>query len=406
MVRWTLVDRVRRRFASDWREGRELDEYVALRKLDFIQFDPVWSIENEAIDREFVEAFALSAAAAHLGPDDMSIALADYEAVFSANRKVIVSNFTRLASLIRAWCRKKGLDRPPLMETADPQILVRALYDRGLTDFELIKAKSLPSLLRRVEAWPIGMPQSDKLEELGLTGLDLNYEEREARDARRKVEVERRTIRFGGTPLDAGGDDFAAVFERLAEAALAEDSEWFNRSRPPRLTIQEQSNGERRRPGTGGRNGTDWRKQPPESVRTAMGIASEWLAREYLRRRHPREMTDDCWVSSNRAAFCTGSEGDDGLGYDFRVETTRHEYLYEVKSALDEGGEFELTARELEVAGSASLERKRRYRILYVPFVFDPSRWRVLPLSDPASSETRNRFRVVRSGSVRYRFET
>lgn len=136
-----------------------------------------------------------------------------------------------------------------------------------------------------------------------------------------------------------------------------------------------------------------------------MGVASEWLAREYLRRRHPKEMTDDCWVSSNRASFCTGSEGDDSLGYDFRIETARHEYLYEVKSALDEGGEFELSARELEIAGSASLERKRRFRILYVPFVFDPSRWRVLPLSNPVSADTRNRFRIVRSGSVRYRFE-
>lgn len=100
-----------------------------------------------------------------------------------------------------------------------------------------------------------------------------------------------------------------------------------------------------------------------------------------------------------------GGSGDDSLGYDFRVETARHEYLYEVKSAMDEGGEFELTARELKVASSASLDRKRRYRILYVPHVFDPKRWRVLPLLNPVGSDTRNRFRVVRSGSVRYRFE-
>lgn len=89
------------------------------------------------------------------------------------------------------------------------------------------------------------------------------------------------------------------------------------------------------------------------------------------------------------------------VGYDFRVETTRHEYLYEVKSAIDEGGEFELTARELDLEVATSLDRKRRYRILYVPYVFDPKRWRVLPLLNPVGSETRNRFRVVRSGSVR-----
>ena len=136
-----------------------------------------------------------------------------------------------------------------------------------------------------------------------------------------------------------------------------------------------------------------------------MGVASEYLAREYLKRRHPREMSDRCWVSSNRAAFCPDGEGDDSLGYDFRVVTARNEWLYEVKSALDEGGEFELTARELEVAGSAALDRKRRYRILYVPYVFDPDRWRVLPLQNPGGERTRNRFRVIRTGSVRYGFD-
>jgi hypothetical protein len=47
-----------------------------------------------------------------------------------------------------------------------------------------------------------------------------------------------------------------------------------------------------------------------------------------------------------------------------------------VKSALDAGDEFEFTAKELEVAGSAARDGKRRYRILYVPYVFDPTRWR------------------------------
>ncbi|PBN42255.1 ATP-binding protein [Sphingobium sp. D43FB] len=400
-----LVDRVRRRFASDWRAGREIAEYVTLRKLEFIAFDPAWPIERETIDRDFVSGIASAAAEARLGPDDSSIALPDFETVVVANRKLIASNHARLASLIRAWCRKNNLGRPPLMDTADPQPVVRALHDKGLIDFEGIRAKSLPALLLQVEAWPRDMPQTDVIEDLGLSDADLQHEEREAREAKRKAEAEKRTIKFGGKPLDTGGDDFAALFEQLADAAIAEGSDWFARSRAPRLAIQEQSSGERRRTGPGGGKGQDWRNQPPDAVRRAMGMASEWLAREYLRRRHPREMTDDCWVSSNRMSFCTGSEGDDSLGYDFRVETARHEYLYEVKSALDDGGEFELTARELEVAGSASLERKRRFRILYVPFVFEPSRWRVLPLSNPVSADTRNRFRVVRSGSVRYRFE-
>ncbi len=134
------------------------------------------------------------------------------------------------------------------------------------------------------------MPATDVLEELGLTDADLQHEEREAREARRKAEAEKRTIKFGGKPLDTGGDDFAALFEQLADAALAEGPDWFARSRPPRLAIQEQAPEERRRPGPGGGKGQDWRNQPPDAVRRAMGIASEWLAREYLRRRPPPHM--------------------------------------------------------------------------------------------------------------------
>lgn len=404
-IRPSLLDRLRRRFAPVWRSGGDLTEYVALRRLEFIAFDASWPLEREDIDLAFVSSHALAAIEARLGPEDLSVALAQLDAVAAANRKLLIAQYARLSSITRAWCRKAEIPRPPLTDSADPQPLLRALDEAGLIDFEVLKAADLPALLTRINAWPVGMLKSNVLDELGLSDADLQHEEREAREARQKAEVARRTIEFAGKPLDTGSADFVLTFEQRASEALNAESEWFRRSRPPRLTVQDHSGEERRGRGTWSGKGGEWRNQPPEAVRQAMGLASEWLAREYLRRRHPKEMTDACWVSSNRDAFCTGPKGDDSLGYDFRIETTRHEFLYEVKSALDEGGEFELTSRELEVAGSASLDRKRRYRLLYVPYVFDPRRWRVLPLLNPVGTESRNRFRVVRSGSVRYRFE-
>jgi len=267
-----LVDRVRRRFVGNWREGRDLGDYVTLRKLEFVAFDPAWPIEHETIDHDFVARIAATAAENYLGPDDISVTLPDFESVVAANRKLIASNHAKLASLIRAWCRKKGVGRPPLMDMADPQPLVRALHDKGLIDFEAARGKSLPALLAKVEAWPRDMPQTDAIEDLDLTVADLQHDELEAREARRKADAEKRTIKFGGEPLDTGRDGFAALFEQLADAALAQGSDWFNRSRPPRLTIQEQSGGERRHPGLGSGKGQAWRNQPPDSVRQAMGI--------------------------------------------------------------------------------------------------------------------------------------
>ncbi|PZU18672.1 MAG: hypothetical protein DI589_23920 [Shinella sp.] len=399
-----LLDRVRRRFARVWAADEDLNPYVAARRLDFVTFDPAWLRVLEVLTREVVAARAEAAATELLGPDDPKIDLPLLERVAADNRKLVLTHHADLAGFARAWCRNSEAAVPASIEAADPQSLVRTLDEAGLLDFEKLDLAGLPKLYARVGAWPAGMPLSVSLTQLGLSPDDLQRDVVEAREAKRKAEVARRTIPFAGEDLDAGAGDFARRFEALAAAAIEKGDDWLTRSRAPRLRVQEQ-----RVPGTPGRGGAgggqSWRTQPPETVKTAMGIASEWLAREYLRRRHPREMSDACWVSSNRMAFCTGSAGEDSLGYDFRVVTERNEWLYEVKSAMDAGGEFELTAREIEVAGSASLERKRRYRILYVPFVFDPAQWRVLPLSNPAAPITRDRFQVVRGGSVRYRFE-
>jgi hypothetical protein len=403
----TLLDRLRRNFLSVWREGGDLSAYVELRSLDFIAFEPAWLLEREDIDLALVTRHANGEMDEKLSPDDRSVLLRSLDVVTASNRKLLTSRYGRLTSLVRAWCRKHDVARPHLTESADPQGLFRAIDQAGLIDFETTKSDELPTVLRRIGAWPVGMPPSDSLDELGLVEADLQHEEREAREDRRKADVAKRTVNFGGTSLDTGCEDFASLFGQLADKVLeGESEEWLKRSRPSRLALQDQQHDERRRTSNrGSKSGREWHNQPPEPVRQAMGLASEWLAREYLRRRYPKEMTDACWVSTNRGAFCTGASGDDSLGYDFRVETVRHEYLFEVKSAMDAGGEFEFTARELEVAGSANRDRKRRYRILYVPYVFDPARWRVLLLPNPVGTETRNKFRVVRSGSVRYRFE-
>ncbi len=396
--------RLRRAFLPAWRAGEPLDEYVLLRTLEFVQFDSQWPLQLEELDRARVVTHADRALEGRLGADDPSVNLEDLETVAAANRKQVMLRHADLMTLMRAWCRKNGAQQPAVAGATDAQQLVRDLDQAGLLDFEVIASGALPVLLRRAGRWPTNMPTTDALSDLDLTAEDLKFEEQEARELRLKAEVARRSISFAGRSLDTGNPRFILEFENLADAALTQGDEWFTRSHVARLLRQEDA-GESRTGSSGGSSGGAGRNQPSDATRTAMGMASEWLVWKLLFRRHPKEMSDECWVSSNRAKFCTGSAGDNFLGYDFRVLTARHEYLYEVKSALDAGGEFELSARELEVAGSAREDRKRKYRILYVPFVFDPTRWMVMTLPNPVGTKTRDQFRVVRSGSVRYRFE-
>jgi hypothetical protein len=396
--------RLRRAFLPTWQAAEPLDKYVILRTLEFIQFDSQWPIQVEELDRARVVTHANQVVEARLGADDPSVDLESLEVVVAANRKLVTLRHADLMNLIRAWCRKHSAQQPAGAGATDAQQLVRALDQAGLLDFKVVALGELPALLRRAGWWPTNMPTTEVLSDLSLTAEDLKHEEQEARELRLKTEVARRSISFSGRSLDTGNPGFIMEFESLAGAALAQGDEWFTRSRVARLLQQDEA-GKPQTGSRGGGGGGAWRNQPSDATRTAMGMASEWLVWKLLFRRHPKEMSDECWVSSNRENFCTGPAGDDSLGYDFRVVTTRHEYLYEVKSALDAGGEFELSARELEVAGSAREDRKRRYRILYVPFVFDPTRWMVMTLPNPVGIKTRDQFRVVRSGSVRYRFE-
>ena len=168
--------------------------------------------------------------------------------------------------------------------------------------------------------------------------------------------------------------------------------------RRPRLTnwIETESGGGH--PGVGNSGSRGRGKSLTEEQKRAMGIASEWLVFQFLRRRHNEFFDESCWISRNRSCFLGGNEGDDTVGYDFCVKTSRAEWLYEVKSSLEDTSEFELTANEMLVASSAAKDGRRRYRILYVPFVFSPDRWYVLELPNPMGETTRRQFKEIGRG--------
>lgn len=318
----SLRARLRRAFLPAWRAAAPLDDYVMLRRLEFIQFDPQWLLQLEQLDQARVAAHADLAVEARLGADDPTIELEALEPVVAANRKHVTARYADLTNLIRAWCRKNGTQQSINADAADAQELVRKLDQEGLLDFEVIAPDALPALLRRVGWWPANMPATDALHDLGLTAEDLKQEEQEARERRLKAEVTRRSIVFGGRSLDTGSPGFILDFENLADAAIAQSDDWYTGSRVARLLRQEEAG----KPGLGssgggGGKGETRYNQPPDAVRTAMGMASEWLVWKLLYRRHPKEMSDECWVSSNREKFCTGPAGNDSLGYDFRVVT-------------------------------------------------------------------------------------
>ena len=403
-MRPRILKRLRRRHAAGFRDGSDLTLYVNRKTLAFLEFDPAWVLTRETLDNEIVEAHVTKLLDEVLG-EDHEVALPSARGLVERNRKSVRDFASGAISLVHAWCRRHRIPVPERWRSEDPQSVTHHLENAGLLDFELVHDPDLPALCHRATCWPEGMPQTLDRSSLGLDQAIVKEEERRREKERQRRVIERRSIGFAGTKLDTADPSFAHEFRQLAEESIASDRSWFEHSRRPRLTeFAAPENGARQSAG-GTSGGTGRRKPPPEDLRQAMGLASEWLAFQFLRRRHGEAADETCWVSGNRARILGGNEGDDSAGYDFCVKTPQAEWLYEVKSSLQDTCEFELTPNEMRVAASVSKRGRKRYRILYVPFVFSPDRWLVLELPNPMGDGTRTRFKQVGRGSVRFRFE-
>ena len=403
-----LIDRLRRHHAGDFRQGSEMAEYVERKNLTFLEFNSEWTHTLEALDMDSVEVHVSRLLDETLGKDP-SVKLDSLDKVLAKNRKS-VSNFVEQAlSLLPTWCEMNGVPLPVPWSQSDGQAVVRHLENRGLLDFDVFEPERIPILCRRAACWPSGMRETLDPNSLGLDMGDIEKQDRQREIVIEQREISKRSIKFAGELLDTADPMFAKRFEEIAGEWLLKDADWYDRCRQQTRLVVIDKGGVRKPPVGREPNGGDVSPPPvkpkfTDDQRRAMGLASEWRAFQFLSRRHGKFVNENCWVSTNRAYFCGGSPGDDAAGYDFFVRTPQADYMYEVKSSLEDSGEFELTANELRVAGAAYKDGRRRYRILYVPYVFSSDSWQVLELPNPMGEGNRNKFKIIGSGSVRYRF--
>jgi len=406
-LRPKLIERLRRHYAADFKEGNDLAKYVERKSLSFLPFNAEWVLTRETLEMALVESHVSALVADVLG-EDVPVKLPAFKRVVDANRKSVREFAARALPVLRVWCRQNEVSLPGPWAQAEAQALVRHLENSGVLDFEAIAPKRIPALCHRAACWPVGMAETLDEKALGLGRDDVQEEERRRERQREQREIALRSIEFAGNSLDTGDPMFAQSLREIAADWLSRDENWFERSRQRTRLVEFQNTDQSAGGSGGGGKGSGTRRrdrQLTDAQRQAMGFASEWLAFQFLSRRHGDYVDETCWVSENRAHFFGGDEGDDRVGYDFLVKTSQADWMYEVKSTLEDSSEFELTANELRVASGASKDGRRRYRILYVPYVFSPDKWCVLELPNPMGEATRNRFTMVGRGSVRLRFE-
>jgi hypothetical protein len=403
-----IVDRLRRHYFSSYAGGRELDEYVSRKTLEFIPFDDTWIPDHESLECEVVGPHVTHTLDEILG-DDVVVSLRPLERLIDANRKTTLQVAREVSPLIKAWCRKNNIQVPSWWNSGGALAVARELENKGLLDFELVETEQVPNLCHRAGCWPPGMAETIDRGELGLVENDLQEEARRREDEQKQSLITQRTIIFAGAALDTGAGDFSERFAEIADRAIESNSNWYERSNA-RVKLENFADtvATHRAIASGGSRGARWNRdrQLSEAQRQAMGMAGEWLAYQFLLKRHEGYVDESSWISENRRHFFRGETGFDGAGYDLRIATPRVEWFYEVKSTLEDGCEFEITANELRVASGFAKDGRRRYRILYVRHVFSPNDWYVLELPNPMGERTRNQFQTVGQGSLRIRFQS
>lgn len=402
-----IIDRLRRHYFATYSSGADLVQYVEHKTLSFLPFNQSWIAAYDSLELELVKTYTMNSISPLLG-EDIAVSLRPLDRLLDANRKTAAKAAKETSSIVAAWCAKNNRQEPDLWRSGDMQGVVRHLESGGLLDFEVLSPADFPKMCRRAECWPLGMPEATNKNELGIGENDLAEERARREEEHRQTAVVSRTIVFADTPLDTGAGDFIEKFRDIAGQAISSDTSWLDRSSSDELELKSLPQTQNVAGSSGGGTGS-WRRnvdaQLTDSQRLTMGLAGEWLAYQFLRNRHGKYVSEDCWISTNRQRFCGGTLGDDAAGFDFCVHTPRVDWLYEVKSTLAEGSEFEITANELRVASAAAKDRSRRYRILYVQHVFSPSKWFVLVLPNPMGEKTRQQFQTIGHGALRLRFE-
>ena len=292
-MRPRILERLRRHHVADFRGGRDLAAYVDRKTLAFLEFDPAWILSREALDNEIVEAHVASLLDDVLG-EVHEVDLPPLRGLVETNRKSIRLFASRAFSVVSAWCRRNRVPVPEPWQSEDPQSVTRYLENAGLLDFEPVHDDQIPGLCARAACWPPAMPRTLDPGSLGLDPAAVKEEERRRESERQRSIIEQRSIDFAGTRLDMGDPSFAEAFRQLAENSIAGDHGWFERSRRPRLAEFADSEGGGRSPDSGTGGGAGCRKQPSKDQRQAMGLASEWLALHYLRRRHGEAVDETC----------------------------------------------------------------------------------------------------------------
>lgn len=389
--RTEILANVRQRFFHRFEQRADLSAYVSARDLRIIGPDPAWAECYERVPEPMLAA-RVDEWLDDLGGDASTVELDAIDAVRERNVAAVRSALPRVKTLVRAWSRKENRAAPDAWDSIST--IGEGLRVAGCLDFRPLSDDEIMSWLAVLDLLPLDMLATTNLRTLGLQESDFDDappgsitppEPRPGillRVGQRTFDVTQQLDALIEEVITSIPDDFYAVDARPTALPPPPESRQPTAGDAASLT-----------PRTYGGS-----KQTGEQA-AAIGRAGEELAYEWLKNKFGREATPDSWVSSNRTHL-GGHDGNDGLGYDFRIERRQGRMFFEVKATKTDLPEFEMGESELRMARSAP---KGTYRIIFISSVLTPGEQRLRVLPNPFERGQEASYKQVGSG-IRLRF--
>ena len=392
-------------FIKEFKNRQTLQEYVRHREeLETLGPKEAWLVDYSVPETNMVQALIDEWLAGHGAPamNKNQESLPIWSKVRIENKLGIKRMVQAHGNKIKAWCYKNGKEPPTEWnDNTAPDNLCNALHRFGALDFDYLDQDDLIQWFILANVWPKGMPATVSIEELHLKQTDLDDQESREKLAKSQREKEARSIIFNNRKVDPQEVDNSALASEISsDLPIEVTSMKLDRMADLKIVPDTGQKHGTAKGGGGGKGGGNRSIHPDKA--DLIGFIGEYVVYHWLKRQLPQQDIDSSWMSCYRSRILPG-EGDDTLGYDFKVRYKRHVVYLEVKSSLSDPQEFELSDTEVRLARDCATAKATEYRIVYVSNVQNTKDTRLEILPNPLSDEGKSFFRLGGHG-LRYEF--
>jgi hypothetical protein len=406
-----IRETLRQHFRSAWAELDDLTAYCVARGSTSVALPGGIGLSQLSVSQADMKSW-LATWLADFGIERLAMlprSRASIDAVRDANHKLLRS----LVPLARVAARLRG--SPELAarwkDTADVERRLVELSDiGGWADFDRLDASMALRWMAKNGWWDMKLGADISHEALGITEAEEAALHAADRREREEAAEHRQKVAHSGGTFVIGRDSYAGLVDDIAARTAGNAALLAASTRP----MKGDGKFKLRAPGSGGGGGGGGPSQwPPanrksEDERKLIGFFGEMIAFAWLKARYGdrRVIDESCWKSSYHTHVYGGS-GNDGLGYDFEVNTGKHRWYFEVKataSSLADRHMIELGSTEVACAENCRADNRSHYRILFVTDALNPEQAQLFVLQNPRSREGLEFYTEQLSAGVRLHF--